>query len=68
MSDTANTDTVHISRGQRWASRGGAVWTVDKRRARANGFIEVLLTTAAGASRWVMESDVRSDYTLIDGS
>lgn len=67
MSDITDA-TDRIRPGQQWTSTGGTVWTVEKRRGRANGFVEVLITSAAGASRWVIESDLREGFTPVPGT
>lgn len=66
MNDTTAQDpaVLHVRVGQRWVSRGGAVWAVKKRRSRVNGFIEALIETTAGATRWVSEADLRGQYRL----
>lgn len=57
-----------IAVGQTWTSGGGARWRVRQRRARAHGYVEVLIESTGGATRWVMESDLREEYTFAEES
>lgn len=65
MSEMAAPIPDRVVPGQTWLSSGGTQWRVRKRRSRASGFTEVLIESTRGATRWVIDSDVREAYTFL---